>query len=736
MSTDERLVVDELALLGAEFDDTELDRRVTEFRSSLRRLRDDPVEAVRINELVMDAEHAQLDGVKDTGVDPGEPIIGEAWILDRLIEREKAARRDRYRVLGAVIGFAVLSLAMLAVSPRFGIALVVAAIVMAGLVAAVAVRIHSPRDFGSAGGDPLLDFARSIVHSSAADRGVIRYIRSGSPAQGSGAWPSAQRLHSGETASSAARYGSRSGSDRREGPGGRREVPFGPEISWPHGFRQLDPESREVLESAYGPDPVYQQPAMDDYGYGRPSDRGGMLRRRSGGKVPLTPADVRNKQFSATRLRRGYDEEGVDAFLDEVESELDRLIQENEELRAELAECLRGGKSAVPALSSPVSGSRPAMAAAVGMEAERRQPESAPRSGGPSSDTATRVTSPAQQAGEQATADVRPSRSADPQASERSDYPEQWYDNSRLDDRVPDGSRPADPRLEGMTYSEHGSDGPEITTTWPAQPAAGDVDPFDDFWREDTDEEYTALFVNRGAKFERADAKQAAARHAATAKRGTGRHRSRRSDLRYDDPDPLSSGKPGHDEPFDNESGYQESRHNAPAYPQHSGGPQGPSGPQRRVEPQAHGQPRQQPGYSERRQPEPAPRGGGPRSDTAARVTSPAQQAGKQAIADARREIDEALARARREAGEIISDARARAESLERDAQEQHRQAIGSLAQTREELEPGIVGQRDPEDKTKDETEDVPDSRDDVMPRPNCEGTGQVPREIPADNGD
>ena len=35
--------------------------------------------------------------------------------------------------------------------------------------------------------------------------------------------------------------------------------------------------------------------------------------------MPLTPADVRNKQFSTTRLRPGYDEEEVDAFLDEVE---------------------------------------------------------------------------------------------------------------------------------------------------------------------------------------------------------------------------------------------------------------------------------------------------------------------------------------------------------------------------------------------------------------------------------
>ena len=64
--------------------------------------------------------------------------------------------------------------------------------------------------------------------------------------------------------------------------------------------------------------------------------------------MPLTPADVRNKQFSTTRLRPGYDEEEVDAFLDEVEVELDRLIQENEELRAKLAEGLRGGKVRCP----------------------------------------------------------------------------------------------------------------------------------------------------------------------------------------------------------------------------------------------------------------------------------------------------------------------------------------------------------------------------------------------------
>src|SRR5271169_5808248 len=95
-------------------------------------------------------------------------------------------------------------------------------------------------------------------------------MRSGSPAQDGGGWPSAQRPHSDEATSSPVRYGSGPGSDPHDGSGGRREVPFGPEISWPYGFRPMDSESREVLESAYGTGPVYSQPAVDDYGYGDP----------------------------------------------------------------------------------------------------------------------------------------------------------------------------------------------------------------------------------------------------------------------------------------------------------------------------------------------------------------------------------------------------------------------------------------------------------------------------------
>jgi DivIVA domain-containing protein len=129
--------------------------------------------------------------------------------------------------------------------------------------------------------------------------------------------------------------------------------------------------------------------------------------------MPLTPADVRNKQFSTTRLRPGYDEEEVDAFLDEDEAELDRLIQENEELRAKLAEVLRGGgKPAMSALSSPLSDQKSdMMAPEPPMEYRRPEPMQQERSmyssEDNSMDTAARVLSLAQQTADQAIADAR-----------------------------------------------------------------------------------------------------------------------------------------------------------------------------------------------------------------------------------------------------------------------------------------------------------------------------------------
>jgi cell division septum initiation protein DivIVA len=67
-------------------------------------------------------------------------------------------------------------------------------------------------------------------------------------------------------------------------------------------------------------------------------------------------------------------------------------------------------------------------------------------------------------------------------------------------------------------------------------------------------------------------------------------------------------------------------------------------------------------------------------------VLSLAQQVADQTINDARREVDQLLTKARRQAEQITGDALTRARCLELDAQERHRQAMGSLVQTREEL--------------------------------------------------
>src|SRR2546428_9167695 len=63
--------------------------------------------------------------------------------------------------------------------------------------------------------------------------------------------------------------------------------------------------------------------------------------------MPLTPEDVQQKRFTTTRFRPGYDEDEVDAFLDEVESELTRLVQENSSLRS------RGANVPVPSPPAP-----------------------------------------------------------------------------------------------------------------------------------------------------------------------------------------------------------------------------------------------------------------------------------------------------------------------------------------------------------------------------------------------
>jgi len=60
--------------------------------------------------------------------------------------------------------------------------------------------------------------------------------------------------------------------------------------------------------------------------------------------MPLTPADVHNVAFKKPPIgKRGYDEDEVDAFLDLVEAELARLIEENNDLKAQVEDLHRSG---------------------------------------------------------------------------------------------------------------------------------------------------------------------------------------------------------------------------------------------------------------------------------------------------------------------------------------------------------------------------------------------------------
>ena len=219
-------------------------------------------------------------------------------------------------------------------------------------------------------------------------------------------------------------YGPGRRSEPREVPGGRREVPFGPDVSWPNGFRQLDPESRRLLESGYGRSvdpgygtggrgPGYRDPASDDYGdpgYSDPAYDG--PRSGSGGRGwPDGNRGSRAPGGSPAPDGSGYG--SVPGYH-------------------------------VPDYRGP---SRPDLG---GFQQGFSAPGIYPVTGAQEALPAT---------GPQPVADTWPGRDSGSARSGRPAYPEQWYDHPRLDDSRRGGARadspPAsDPRLEGMRYDE------------------------------------------------------------------------------------------------------------------------------------------------------------------------------------------------------------------------------------------------------------------------------------------
>src|SRR3954454_5978668 len=67
--------------------------------------------------------------------------------------------------------------------------------------------------------------------------------------------------------------------------------------------------------------------------------------------MPLTPQQIRDKVFTATRFKAGYSEQEVDDFLEEIEREIGRLMAENTELRRQLE--LRGETPVLPGQPAP-----------------------------------------------------------------------------------------------------------------------------------------------------------------------------------------------------------------------------------------------------------------------------------------------------------------------------------------------------------------------------------------------
>jgi DivIVA domain-containing protein len=129
--------------------------------------------------------------------------------------------------------------------------------------------------------------------------------------------------------------------------------------------------------------------------------------------MALTPDDVRNKQFTTVRLREGYDEDEVDAFLDEVEAELTRLLRENDELRAKLAAATRAA-SAAPATAPQAAVREEPKKAAPPPPQPAAQPPPPPAPPAAvvaeatvGADSAARVLALAQQTADQAIAEAR-----------------------------------------------------------------------------------------------------------------------------------------------------------------------------------------------------------------------------------------------------------------------------------------------------------------------------------------
>ena len=135
--------------------------------------------------------------------------------------------------------------------------------------------------------------------------------------------------------------------------------------------------------------------------------------------MPLTPADVHNVAFSKPPIgKRGYNEDEVDAFLDLVEGELSRLVEENADLRQRVSELdseLASGRTGAVTSAQAVPFYQPEAKAAAevavveerSMQLSEEQALKATRVLSLAQDTADRLTSTAIAEADKMVADAR-----------------------------------------------------------------------------------------------------------------------------------------------------------------------------------------------------------------------------------------------------------------------------------------------------------------------------------------
>ena len=127
--------------------------------------------------------------------------------------------------------------------------------------------------------------------------------------------------------------------------------------------------------------------------------------------MSLTPADVHNVAFSKPPIgKRGYNEDEVDAFLDLVETELARLIEDNNELRQQVEQLdaeLEGTRADLEAARSG-AGSQERRLAPVPPPSAAEQTQAHPMSdGGEPNVQAAKVLGLAQEMADRLTAEAK-----------------------------------------------------------------------------------------------------------------------------------------------------------------------------------------------------------------------------------------------------------------------------------------------------------------------------------------